>query len=107
MPPAAIALISEPIITFQPTEASMAEMASRTSMVSIELASSPPQLRREREAEDAFVDEDVDRFVGQAAQLLRFVAAFADDLGERVHAIERGAFERRRGNCHGSLPAVS
>ena len=42
MPPAAMALISEPIMTFQPTEASMAEMASSTSIVSMELASSPP-----------------------------------------------------------------
>ena len=41
MPPAAMALISEPIITFQPTEASMAAIASRTSMVSMELAFSP------------------------------------------------------------------
>ena len=42
MPPAAMALISEPSMTFQPTEASMAEIASRISTVSQALAFSPP-----------------------------------------------------------------
>lgn len=42
MPPAAMALISEPSITFHATDASMAAMASSTSMVSPTLASSPP-----------------------------------------------------------------
>ena len=42
MPPAAIALISEPSITFQATDASMAAIASRMAMVSSALASSPP-----------------------------------------------------------------
>ncbi len=42
MPPAAIALISEPSITFQPTEASIFAIASRISIVSVMLASSPP-----------------------------------------------------------------
>ena len=52
------------------------------------------ELEREGEAEDALVDEDVDRFVGQTAQLLGLVAAFADYLGELVHTLKRGAFER-------------
>ena len=42
MPPAAMALISEPIMTFHATEPSMAAMASSTSMVSRTLAFSPP-----------------------------------------------------------------
>ena len=52
------------------------------------------ELKREGEAEDALVDEDVDRFVGQTAQLLGLVAAFADYLGELAHTLKRGAFER-------------
>ena len=42
MPPATIALISEPIITFQATEPSIAATASNTSIVSQIVASSPP-----------------------------------------------------------------
>ena len=42
MPPTAMALISEPSITFHPTDASIADNASITAIVSIELAFSPP-----------------------------------------------------------------
>ena len=45
MPPAAMALISEPSITFQPTDPSSAEMASRISIVSTTVAFSPPSSR--------------------------------------------------------------
>ena len=62
MPPAAIALISEPSITFQPTEASTSAIASSTSIVSPTACVLAPEFGRQGEAEHPGIDECVDRF---------------------------------------------
>ena len=79
----------------------MAEMASRISMASRDVASSPPSSGGRVKRKRALVDEDIDHSLGKVAQLLCFVAALADYLGDLADTLERRALQRRRSGGDG------
>ena len=93
MPPAAMALISDPSITFQPTDASIALIASSTSIVSMELASSPPSSSGSVKRKNPSSTSCGDTALGKSPEFLCLVAPGGDDIAEPGDTVDGGSLE--------------
>ncbi len=96
-------------MTFQPTEASIALIASSNSIVSMRAGVVATEFLGKRESEQALVDQGVDTVARQPAEVLRPVAAVDDHVAQLLDALQRRAGRGDIavglvGQCHARRP---